>query len=255
MKLLTLHFIAIDFWLELQMSEGDARRESPGPRAEECGRAGGAEPLEDDAKASEAPTASNTSGLAAESEHVTYDESGTAIYTDPSTQVKYKFSAEKNQWLSLDGNEPAPDPYENEHYRWCHETNQWIPKQSAASATENEYYRWDAERLQWIPKMSASGTVSEFKDGVHTYTDTDGVVFFWDTEKNAWFPKIDDDFMAIYQLNYGFVDNTGGGGESAAKQADELKSTEASSQAKAAAAAAAAAEAKGVKRKPQEPRK
>lgn len=32
--------------------------------------------------------------------------------------------------------------------------------------------------------------------------------YFWDKEKNAWFPKVDDDFMAKYQMSYGFVDNT-----------------------------------------------
>lgn len=29
-----------------------------------------------------------------------------------------------------------------------------------------------------------------------------------DSNKKAWFPRIDDDFLAIYQMNYGFIDNT-----------------------------------------------
>lgn len=148
---------------------------------------------------------------------ITYDANGTAIYTNPDTAVQYTFDTVTNQWVPLDSKATnTENPYENEHYRWCHETNQWILKDggdgaavAATAATENEFYRWDSEKHQWIPKMNNPGAcVSEYKDGVHTYTDNDGVVFFWDSEKNAWFPKIDDDFMAVYQMNYGFVDNT-----------------------------------------------
>jgi HIV Tat-specific factor 1 len=135
-------------------------------------------------------------------ENVTYKEDGTAIYTDPATKFQYEWDKEKNEWAPSKSTESssAGDPYENEHFRWCHETNKWIRK-------DTEFYKWNEETESWIPK-TASSQVTELKDGVHTYTDKDGIVFFWDTEKNAWFPKIDDDFMAVYQMNYGFVDNT-----------------------------------------------
>lgn len=42
----------------------------------------------------------------------------------------------------------------------------------------------------------------------YTYKDpNDGTVYEWDHEKRAWFPKIDDDFIAIYQSNYGYSDS------------------------------------------------
>ena len=42
--------------------------------------------------------------------------------------------------------------------------------------------------------------------GVTTYKDpNDGMVYEYDETKKAWFPKIDNDFMAVYQLNYGFT--------------------------------------------------
>jgi len=42
--------------------------------------------------------------------------------------------------------------------------------------------------------------------GVTTYTDPlDGVIYELDPVKNAWFPKLDEEFMAVYQLNYGFT--------------------------------------------------
>lgn len=71
---------------------------------------------------------------------------------------------------------------------------------------ETKYqYAWNAEKNEW---ETHSNYQYGFEDDTHTYTDSDGVKFFWDKDKNAWFPKINDDFMAQYQMNYGFVDNT-----------------------------------------------
>jgi len=42
--------------------------------------------------------------------------------------------------------------------------------------------------------------------GAQLYKDTvDGMIYEWDKAKNAWFPRIDEDFMAVYQMNYGFT--------------------------------------------------
>ena len=42
--------------------------------------------------------------------------------------------------------------------------------------------------------------------GKITYQDAkDGLTYEWDEEKKAWFPAIGEDFMAMYQLNYGFT--------------------------------------------------
>lgn len=131
----------------------------------------------------------------ASSENVTYDENGEAIFTDPATKYIYKWCKETSQWK----------PVENEHYKWCSDTEKWIPK------TENEFYRWCEKTSQWIPKMTGKMDVVygyDDKEGHHTYTDNDGAVFFFDNVKKAWFPKVDDDFLAMYQLNYGFIDNT-----------------------------------------------
>ncbi|CRK96099.1 CLUMA_CG009535, isoform A [Clunio marinus] len=133
----------------------------------------------------------------AASENITYYESGETIFTDPTTKYKYKWNKEANEWK----------PVENEHYKWCNESQKWITKTS----TENEFYRWCDKGNQWIPKMSGKEGITygyDEKEGCHTYTDKDGVVFFFDNEKKAWFPKVDDDFLALYQLNYGFNDIT-----------------------------------------------
>lgn len=139
---------------------------------------------------------------AAAGKNVSYDEQGDAFYTDESTKTKLKWCKTTNQWKT----------YENEHYRWCDESQKWISK----VPLENEYYRWCEKTSQWIPKMSKANASEsdgksysyDEKEGCHTYTDKDGVIFVFDKEKKAWFSKVDDDFLAVYQLNYGFVDNT-----------------------------------------------
>lgn len=166
---------------------------------------------------------------------ITYNEKGNAVYTDPKTQCQYEFDTVKNEWLLIkEGSSTAGEtsqadnssnPYENEHYRWCTETNQWIPKENQ-NALENEFYKWDSVKNQWIPKTQNSEVSTNIVDGVHTYTDKDGATFFWDDKKNAWFPKIDDDFMAMYQMSYGFVDNTSGTSSDVRKEDEATKAKE-----------------------------
>lgn len=66
-------------------------------------------------------------------------------------------------------------------------------------------YIWNKESNMWDPKDDAR--VYSYEDDTHIYTEPDGSKFFWDAEKKAWIPKVDDDFLAYYQMSYGFVDN------------------------------------------------
>ncbi|XP_050302213.1 HIV Tat-specific factor 1 homolog [Anthonomus grandis grandis] len=63
-------------------------------------------------------------------------------------------------------------------------------------------YQWDKEKNEWVPKQN--NITYDFEDDTHVYVDADGTKLFWDKEKKAWFPKLDDDFMAKYQMSYGF---------------------------------------------------
>lgn len=167
-------------------------------------------------------------------QHVSYAADGGAIYTDPSTKQKYKWCNTQNNWqpLSVDEAATAGNLYENEHYKWCHEKQQWIPKQTNPTSTETEHYKWDEEQQKWLPKQTQSAPGQDIVYGVdengdRTKTDKDGAVFFWDASKSAWFPKIDDDFMARYQMNYGFIDNTSAGErEKEEREAAEAKRKE-----------------------------
>lgn len=49
-------------------------------------------------------------------------------------------------------------------------------------------------------------TVQDPVTGKTTYRDEkDGLTYEWDEAKKAWFPALNEDFMAMYQLNYGFT--------------------------------------------------
>uniref|UniRef100_A0A182NJ80 RRM domain-containing protein n=1 Tax=Anopheles dirus TaxID=7168 RepID=A0A182NJ80_9DIPT len=207
-----------------QPSEAKPEADRPSTEPEASGSEIGK--LEDLEKKHAEPDDSSKSEKDQHAEHVTYNAAGEAIYTDPATKYQYRWCKEKSEWVPLEGataSEPSSEnPYENEHYRWCHEKKEWIPKVQE-DPTETEHYRWDKEAQKWVPKPQPQSQPSGnedreygYEDGVHTYKDKDGAVYFWDEERKAWFPKVDDDFMAMYQLNYGFIDNTSGGSGPAA---------------------------------------
>lgn len=171
-------------------------------------------------------TASSSADYA---KYITYANDGTAIYTDPATKNQYVFDKEKNQWIPKDGDNPICDTYGNEHYRWCKESKVWMLKEGVSEGVENpfetEQYIWNPETHKWDAKNGdKQSDTFAYVDGEYLKTDPDGVVYFWDEEKKAWFPKIDDDFIAIYQTNYGFIDNTSTKPvDTTSSQIDEIK--------------------------------
>ncbi|KAJ8674530.1 hypothetical protein QAD02_005792 [Eretmocerus hayati] len=102
-------------------------------------------------------------------ESISY-EGDKCIYTEPGTGRKMLWNSEENKWCS--------------------------------------YEQAEKEDGQANESAEPPKGVYGFENDTHTYTDpTDGTSYFWDKEKNAWFPKVDDDFMARYQLSYGFNDS------------------------------------------------
>jgi len=72
-----------------------------------------------------------------------------------------------------------------------------LKKQASAEAASSAA----SDQPEW-QKYLAQNT----ETGAYTYTDTqDGTVYEWDAVKKGWIPKIDDDFIAMYQANYGFT--------------------------------------------------
>ncbi|XP_029672760.1 HIV Tat-specific factor 1 homolog [Formica exsecta] len=106
----------------------------------------------------------------------------TYIYTDKATNITYRFDQENNKWVVKEDDKVNSDNKESSDKKEKEENSG--------------------------PEVNAAGTFG-FENDTHTYTDpNDGSVYFWDKEKNAWFPKVDQDFMARYQMSYGFTDTS-----------------------------------------------
>ncbi|XP_051824307.1 HIV Tat-specific factor 1 [Antechinus flavipes] len=60
-----------------------------------------------------------------------------------------------------------------------------------------------------LQKLFEEGTRMPEGNDPFTYVDqADGTTYEWDLDKKAWFPKISEDFLATYQANYGFSDDS-----------------------------------------------
>ncbi|XP_023936293.1 HIV Tat-specific factor 1 [Bicyclus anynana] len=73
--------------------------------------------------------------------------------------------------------------------------------------TTHQQYTWNKESNTWDPKTEVPGRTYSYENDTHIYTEADGSKSYWDEEKKAWIPKVDDEFLAYYQMSYGFVDN------------------------------------------------
>eukprot|EP00124_Ichthyophonus_hoferi_P005999 Ihof_evm1s1108 gene=Ihof_evmTU1s1108 len=79
---------------------------------------------------------------------------------------------------------------------------------------EGKVYNWDATSQQWILAAEGEEESEDSKRKSRTvlagwtrqgdgYVDAEGIQYEWDEEQKGWFPKVDDDFITMYQLNYG----------------------------------------------------
>ncbi|XP_069686436.1 17S U2 SnRNP complex component HTATSF1 [Periplaneta americana] len=91
-------------------------------------------------------------------------------------------------------------------YKYDNTKSSWVVKEPSEAKDDDESDESDEDRV--IKQDMSKGTYG-YEGDTHTYTDaSDGTVYIWDREKNAWFPKVDEDFLAHYQMNYGFTDNS-----------------------------------------------
>ncbi|XP_043676650.1 HIV Tat-specific factor 1 homolog [Vespula pensylvanica] len=127
---------------------------------------------------SDAPGSKKTGGQSSNNPNQYEFDGQSYVYMDKTTNVKYKFDQVKNQWVPQDQSQ--------------NESGKDDEKKEEASG----------------PAVAAPGGIYGFENDTHTYTDpNDGSVYIWDREKNAWFPKVDEDFMARYQMSYGFTNS------------------------------------------------
>ncbi|KAK6641512.1 hypothetical protein RUM44_013224 [Polyplax serrata] len=103
---------------------------------------------------------------------------------------KYGVTLKDNKYTYVDSN--------GQTFVWDETKNSWEKKDAGSTSGELS----DTDKTKSTPQYGFDGKH-------HTYTDPrDNTTYFWDNDKNAWFPKVDDDFLAMYNMSYGFVDNT-----------------------------------------------
>jgi len=166
---------------------------------------------------------------------------GETVYTEPASGARYTWDVERSAWVNKEtgearaaGGGAAPHhnyKYDSEGYfyvdrltmvrhRWSQEDGVWkeagkVEDDEEEESEEEENMTAEEVKARQYRKRKAAPWFQPQQDkkiekdpvtGVSMYTDpADGVVYELDPVKNAWFPKIDDEFMANYQINYGFT--------------------------------------------------
>jgi len=137
-------------------------------------------------------------------------EDGTYVYVDKLTNQKYKWNLTSNDWDKVDNDIPQEDGDDE--------------SEEDENATEEEKAARQYRKRKAAPGWDSSKYTKDPETGNITYKDpNDGVVYEFDSSKNAWFPKLDDDFMAAYQINYGFTAD--GKAEPTKPSEEEIKTT------------------------------
>lgn len=154
-------------------------------------------------------------------------EGDLAVYTDPQSRQQYTWNEEKNEWklrqidYEFDGTNYFYTDKLGSKFKWDTKSNSWVnqsipsvplvPSETMVDSDDEEEYDENNARKTAPPiqRQDMSKGAYGYEGDTHTYTDaTDGTVYLWDKEKNAWFPKVDDDFLARYQMSYGFIDQS-----------------------------------------------
>jgi len=172
------------------------------------------------------------------SHYTTDSQTGETLYEDPQTKVVYVLDQEKNTWKpkSKEGqneNSSETTPYEFDgktyvhtdangvKHRWDLEKKTWLKieetkaVESSSSESEEDDSTTDEDRKRRMmrkrksqPGWDSSKYTKDPSSGATLYKDpNDGMTYEWDAEKKAWFPRINEDFIAQYQMNYGFTND------------------------------------------------
>lgn len=117
--------------------------------------------------------------------------------------TKFKWNLETKIWErqeNLEGEANSKDPSSESESELESETDE---KPISEEEKKRRAYRKRKAQPGWGQK---SNYIQDPESGAQLYRDPkDGMMYEWDRDKNAWFPRIDEDFMAQYQLSYGFT--------------------------------------------------
>ncbi|RXG69191.1 HIV Tat-specific factor 1-like protein [Armadillidium vulgare] len=130
-----------------------------------------------------------------------------------------KESKSENRWYFYKGQSTFyRDNLSNKVFKLNKETNEWEEykkrRKRKVQSTEEEEFDTDESEEEVSSEEEGDGSAPpgyqtdpsiKFDGTSYTKHDSaDDMTYEWDPARKAWFPKLDDDFMATYQLSYGF---------------------------------------------------
>jgi len=147
-------------------------------------------------------------------------EGEVCIYTDPQSKVQYTWDTQTNDWktreaakdYAFDGKTYLHTDQSGVRHKWNLEKNEWeVVEADEESEEDDDTTEEQKKARRYRKRLAAPGwnqgnSTKDPETGATTYkNEEDGMVYEWDADKKAWFPKMDEEFMAQYQLSYGFT--------------------------------------------------
>ncbi|XP_063591125.1 17S U2 SnRNP complex component HTATSF1-like [Penaeus indicus] len=111
------------------------------------------------------------------------------FYRDNTSDVVYKLNKETNEWQVHEGKLKKKRPRIDEEEEFDTESEDSDEEEGDGTAPPG---------VKNDPNIEYDGVTYTKRDP------SDNMVYEWDVNRRAWFPKLDEDFMATYQLSYGF---------------------------------------------------
>nr|XP_045626344.1 HIV Tat-specific factor 1 homolog [Procambarus clarkii]XP_045626345.1 HIV Tat-specific factor 1 homolog [Procambarus clarkii]XP_045626346.1 HIV Tat-specific factor 1 homolog [Procambarus clarkii]XP_045626347.1 HIV Tat-specific factor 1 homolog [Procambarus clarkii]XP_045626348.1 HIV Tat-specific factor 1 homolog [Procambarus clarkii] len=111
------------------------------------------------------------------------------FYRDNLSNIVYKLNKESNTWEVYEGKLKRKKPRIDEEEEF--DTDEEDSDEEFGNGLQPPGARSD-------PNINYDGVMYTKLDP------SDNMMYEWDANRRAWFPKVDEDFMATYQLSYGF---------------------------------------------------
>lgn len=166
---------------------------------------------EDEEKETEKKSENDSEEVAPDyAKHLSY-EGSLCIYTEPGTGRQLIWNVERSAWVSRADENSTQSSEKLDNSVESVESGGEIRSSQTFEGRKNpeDVSQGSEENAAESkgPEAAVPGGVYGFEGDTHTYSDpNDGSVYMWDREKKAWFPKVDDEFLARYQMSYGFAD-------------------------------------------------
>jgi len=130
-----------------------------------------------------------------------------SFYRDQTNNDVYKLDKPTNEWKMYKSGKRKRDE-QVEEFDTDSDEDQDVKKNKKEEESGAE--KADKEKDPLVKSGTAPPGYKEDpnireEEGGYVKTDPqDGMVYEWEAKRRAWFPKLDDQFMASYQLSYGF---------------------------------------------------